>query len=147
MLSYPAFTDEAPLLLYALHPWTWHVAQREWGCCATEVGQVFCHHLHVCSGKSEQLDLSCSCCRIAIVDIYRRIGGEALAQVAAGCLEEFVFVDDRTIDGSCQSTYASLAAHHGYFLNLLVGYCVFLFVGLHFALGKACQWHHEGDAK
>jgi hypothetical protein len=70
-----------------------------------------------------------------------------ITQVAAGSLEEFVFVDDRTIDGSSQSTYASFAAHHGYFLNLLVGYCVFLFVGLLFALCKACQWHYEGDAK
>ena len=46
-------------------------------------------HLHVGAAESEQLDLLCACGRIGIVHVDGRVGGETLAEIAAGGTQQF----------------------------------------------------------
>ena len=69
--------------LYRLHPGPRHIAQTIWQGCASQVGHVLGEHLHVRAAQSEQLYLLGAGGSVAVADVYRRIGCERLAQIAA----------------------------------------------------------------
>ena len=76
--------------LDAVHPRAGDVVERVGGCRPTEVWQVLGEHLHVGTAQSQELDLLGARGGVAIVHVDAGIRGKALAQVTAGCLEQFL---------------------------------------------------------
>ena len=84
--------------LYALHPRARHVVERVGQGTAPQVGQLLGEHLHVGAAEAQQLDLLGARGSIAVAHVDRRIGGEALAQIAAGSLEQLLPANGHTVD-------------------------------------------------
>ena len=108
--------------LYAFHPRAGHIAQGIGYCGTTEVGEVLGEHLHVFATESEQLDLLGTCGGIVVAHVDRRVGGEALAEVAAGSFEELVLRDDLSVHGTFHAHHTGLAADHLHLVERLVGH-------------------------
>ena len=106
--------------LDAFHPRSRHIAEGIRDGSPAVVGQILGEHLHVSARKAEELDLSCPRRSIVVSHIHRRIGGKALAKVAASRLEEFVLVHGNAIHSTCQSGSTRLASHHVHLLQGLV---------------------------
>ena len=75
--------------LYALHPRTGHIAQPVRSGHSPKVGNVFRHHLYVSAGQSQQLDLLGARSGIGIGHVHRRVGYEALSEVATSGAGQF----------------------------------------------------------
>ena len=69
--------------LNALHPWSGYITQRIRQTRPSQVGHILGEHLHIGAAQPQQLYLSSTGCRVTIGNIYRRIGSERLAKIAA----------------------------------------------------------------
>ncbi len=75
--------------LNALHPRAGHITQGKGGGGTAVVRDVFGQHLHIGAREAEELDLLRPRGGIGVAHVDRRVGGEALAQVAAGGAGQF----------------------------------------------------------
>jgi len=73
----------------AAHPGAGHEVEGVWQGESAQGGDVFGEHLDVGAAEPQQPYLLGAGGGVAVVDIDRGVGGEALAQVAAGCFEQF----------------------------------------------------------
>ncbi len=69
--------------LYRLHPRTRDIAEAVGRRRSAEVWYILSKHLHIRARQPQQTYLPGACGGVGIVDVDRRIGGEALAEIAA----------------------------------------------------------------
>lgn len=77
-----------------MHPRTGHITQPIRRSSTTIVRDILGQHLHIGSGKPEQLDLFRSRCSIRIADVYRRIGNKTFTEIATCRTAELVAGND-----------------------------------------------------
>ena len=77
-----------------MHPGTGHITQPIRRSSTTIVRDILGQHLHIGSGKPEQLDLFRSRCSIRIADVYRRIGNKTFTEIATCRTAELVAGND-----------------------------------------------------
>ena len=106
--------------LDAVHPRARNVVEGIGGGGAAEVGQVLGQHLHVGAAQPQQLYLLGSRGGIAVVHVHGGVGGEALAKVATGGLEQLFTPYQHGVCRSGHTLCSCAARGYSNVLNVLL---------------------------